>query len=60
MDASCQQKVSVLTWIEAHSSRASLICVTSKKFLLFGMPRARMPFWWRHSLKWRSKALRPQ
>lgn len=33
---------------------------SSRTFLLLGMPSARMPFSWRHSRKWRSKARRPQ
>lgn len=36
------------------------IDVISLKFFVFGIPRHRIPCWWRHSLKCRSKARRPQ
>ena len=47
------------TCMFCHSSCASLILVISKKFLLLGMPMARMLFWCLHSLKCLSNSRRP-
>ncbi len=44
----------------AKRALASSMSVMSWKCLVLGMPRQRMPYEWRDSWKWRSKALRPQ